>query len=237
MGTTNKIYWTYAMLLKRIQDDLDIDFTEEDFVSSNEVLGYCNEAIDTAEQLVMSMYEDYFLSRATLNTIVDKEDYPLPPTIYAHKIRRLVAKNNDYDVYTVKRIRDWHKFEEYAFDNLHNTSTRYYRYLLVNTTPGDPSIVLTPTPTDDTTSITVWFTRQANRIELDTDILDIPEANKYILAYVKNMIYTKEQNPLMARAAQDVLSERELLETTLSTMIPDADNEIEINTEFYEDHN
>ena len=110
-------YWTLDELKGKIQRDLDIEGEVfiQDASDAPELLEYINEGIDKAEEIVHSLYEDYFLDKASITLVSGTHEYDLPSAIYAHKIRRIIYRNGTR-VYTVDRIRDWHKFEAYALD-------------------------------------------------------------------------------------------------------------------------
>lgn len=234
--TTNKLYWTYQRFREKIERDLDLEINDEEeaFISNTEFLGYYNDAIDKAEQIVMSLDQDYFLTRSTVSFVADTEEYDLPSDIYAQKIRRFLYRKST-DVHTISRVRDWRKFEEYEI-NLESGSSRIYRYFLINTTPGQPKLLITPVPNETGNYGKIWYIRQANRAENDADICDIPEANNFINAYLKLRCLLKESNPLAGEAKADYIQERQDLMDTLQDKTPDADNEIEMDMTSYEEH-
>ena len=225
------LYWTYDDLNAKIRRDLDL--TEESFVTPTEMMGYVNEAIDRAEQEVHTLYEDYFLAKSSLSLVSGQEEYDLPDGIYCHKIRRVIYRQGS-KIYKVHRIGDWRKFETYEIDRT-ASSANLLSYFLLNQTPGEPKILFTPVPRESTPSITIWYIRQANRIEAGADILDIPEANNYILQYVKVRCLEKEHNPMLQKAMADLEVEKQQLVSTLAAMIPDAENEIEADFTSYEE--
>jgi hypothetical protein len=231
------IYWTYAMLKTKIENDTDIEVGDgvEAFINNEEFLGLVNEAIDRAEQTVHTLYEDYFLTRAVLPIVSGTEEYALPDSIYAHKIRRIVYRNGSA-VAEVPRVRDWHKFEKYEVSKTSSSGGNLYNYFLLNSVPGAPRLLVTPTPTESGNLFQIWFIRGANRLVLDTDVLDIPEAQNFIMAYIRMKIYEKEINPNLQKAASDVEMEKRQLEDTLTAMIPDANNEIEADYSAYGEH-
>lgn len=225
-------YWTYAELKNKVQVDLDLQ--AEDFISDSEMLAYTNEAIDRAAQEVHTLYEDYFITYSLLDLVSGVEEYSLPTDIYAHKIRRIMYRNGS-KTYKIGRIPDWHKFEEYSLDRVNGTDT-LLSYFLINSVPGEPRILMTPVPKETVTGkVKIWYIRRANTLALDTDILDIPEANNYILQYVKVRCLEKEQNPMLQKAMADLAEEKQLLVSTLAAMVPDADNEIEADFTTYQE--
>jgi len=83
--------------------------------------------------------------------------------------------------------------------------------------------------------VTCWYMRQANRLEVDSDILDIPEAANFVLRFMKNRVWEKEQNPMLQQGVASLEQERMLMVTTLAAMVPDAENNIEPDFTMYEE--
>lgn len=234
MAITTK-YWTYLELKQKVERDTDTE--AEIFIQPEEMLGYFNEAIDEVELEVKGLYEDYFLDRDTLTLVSGTSEYALPSKIYAHKIRRILYRNGSR-VYVVRRVRDWKKFEYLEVNKIYSTSgsdANEYSYFVINSTAGAPRILFTPDVSEDGTFITIWYLRQANRLETNTDVLDVPEAANFVLQHVKTRIYEKEAHPMLEKAMADLEKERNLLRDILATMVPDADNEIEMDLSFYEE--
>lgn len=229
-------YWTYTEMVAKVEQDLDTE--DEIFIQPTEMLGLFNEAIDRAEEMVHTIYEDYFLDKDTITLVSGTSEYALPSRTYAHKIRRIIYRNGSR-AYTVTRLKDWKKFEEYTSNLVGGTqgSASEYNYLFLNTVAGAPRILFTPAVGESGAYITVWFLRQANRLTTGSDVLDVPEAANFVMQYVKCRIYEKEQNPLLSIAIATLVELKTSLEGTLTTMIPDADNEIEQDMSFYEEMN
>lgn len=228
-------YWTYLEIKTKIQADLDLE--DETFVQPTELLAYANEAIDEAEAEIHSSYEDYFLSRTTVTLVNGTEGYALPSTIYANKIRGVIYKNGT-QWHMVQRIRDWRKFEEYTSQLVNpDSGSVIYRYIIDNSTAGTPKMVFSPTPVEAGSYITVWHYRNANRLTLDADICDIPEFVNFVIQYMKVRCYEKELHPNLQMAVAALEQQRQLMKATLANMVPDVDNEIEMDRSHYEEHN
>jgi len=226
-------YWTLAEITDKIKQDLDLE--AEDFVRPAELTGLINEAIDEAEAEIHALYEDYFLSKSTISITSGTEEYDLPADIYAHKIRRLVY-NNGSSVYTINRIQDWKKFEVKAIADNFATSD-LYQFFLVNSTPGSPKVVIVPKARDTGPYLTLWYLRNANRLSATTDVCDIPEFINFIFQKVTVLVHEKEGNPNLGMDYQNLERERQLMVGVLAQMVPDAENEIELDTSFYEEMN
>ena len=57
-------YWAWSEIRSKIEQECDLE--DEDFVRRDELLAYCNEAIDEAEAEIHSLYEDYFLKKVDI---------------------------------------------------------------------------------------------------------------------------------------------------------------------------
>jgi len=230
-------FWTWAEIKAKVESDLDLQ--DEDFIRNDsnydELLGYANEAIDEAESEIHTIYEDYFLKKQTITLAVDQEEYDLPTDIYAHKIRRIVYDNAGR-VYKLSRIRDWKKFEEYSIQKNYGTGETY-SYFITNATPGEPKILLVPKSKEAGAFVTVWYLRQANRLEEDDDVCDIPEFVHFVMQFMKVRVYEKEGHSNLQKAMSDLEQQRKQLNDTLSAMVPDGDNEIEADFSHYEEMN
>lgn len=227
-------YFTWAQIRTKLQNDLDL--ADEVFVTNAELLAYANEAISEAEAEIHDLYEDYYLSKAPVALVQGTSDYPLPADIYAHKIRRIIYQNGA-TIYPIERLKDWKKFEEKAVIDYYQSSiTGFYNYLIVNTTAGAPKISLVPTSRDTGSVVTVWYIRKANILVNDTDVCDVPEFINFVYQYVKCRVYEKEQNPNLQTAIPILQAQRELMQGTLASMIPDADNNIEMDLSIYREH-
>lgn len=229
-------YWTLAEMKTKIEADLDLE--DEDFVRPTELLGYINEGIDEAEAEIHDLYEDYFLKPSSDIPVSSGDSaFSIPtilPDIYADKIRRIIF-NSGGTTYPVVRLKDWHKFEQKALYDT-NQSSDLYSYMLVNSTPGNPQIIITPT-IRESGSLKVWYLRNANRLTDDADVCDIPEFVNFVFAYVKVKVYKKEGHPGLGDAIQELEQQRMQMVSTLKERVPDADNLLEMDLSGYEDMN
>ena len=228
MAITTK-FWTLGQLRTKLGRDLDLE--AEVFIRPDELTELINEAIDEAEMEIHGLSEDYFLTREIINLVAGQEEYDLPGTIYADKIRGIMY-NNGSSVYEVLREREWHKFKEYEISKNYE-SANLYRYFLLNSTPGQPKIVLFPKAEENGAYLTIWFLRQANRLEAESDVMDMKEAHNFVLQHVKCRVYEKEGNPQLANAKADLEKERNLMVATMQNRVPDNNNTIELDLEFY----
>lgn len=226
-------YWTYDEIQAKIEKDIDLE--REVFVDPDELLGYVNEGIDICEGKIHALYEDYFLTKATITLVSGTDEYNLPTDIYAHKIRAVVYKNGS-DVHTIRRAANSRKLLTYEVDKLNSTASQgSYEYMVYNPAAGTPKVLFMPPVTESGDFISIWYLRNANRLVADTDVCDIPEFVYFVIQYAKVKILFKEGHPGYAeeKARLDEL-EQEML-STLAGMVPDEDNAIEPDFSFYEE--
>lgn len=227
-------YWTYAELLAQVEKECDLE--GEIFISPSEMLGYCNEAIDNAEKIVKNTYADYFLDKQPLTLVEGSNEVSLPSRIYAHKIRRITFRSGT-KVYTIARIKDWKKFEAYEQGQASSTNSDDLVYFLINSAAGTPKIVFprNVTAAEAAATVTCWQVRQANRLVDDSDVMDIPEAANYIMAFMRYKCFSKEGHPGTSLAIAQLNAEEASLQGDLADMVPDADDELQMDASFYED--
>lgn len=226
-------YLTYGQIRDKVERDLDLE--EEQFIQPTEMLGYCNEAIDDVEAKIHTLYEDYFLANSPLPITTGTSDYDLPSGIYANKIRDVVYAKGVL-IYPIKRLPLINKFVIGAEINQQNTSL-YYRYQLHNPAGGKPKLRLYPPAKEDhSTAVTIWYIRNAARMVDDNSICDIPEFVNYVIQHMKVRCYEKEGHPNLPKALADLKRLEDLMIETLSTMVPDNDNEVEPDLGHYEEH-
>src|SRR5688572_7405510 len=98
--------WLYSEALAKIENDLDLE--DEDFISSSEMLGYFNEAIDNVEAILHKLYARYFLTTAAISLVEGTQDYSFPSDIYAMKVSKFLYNGTDekYKIRRMKRIED-----------------------------------------------------------------------------------------------------------------------------------
>jgi hypothetical protein len=212
-------------LKNRVKQELDTE--DEDFISEAELLGYIRRAVNSAENIVLTLYEDYFLAKPhTITLVSGQSEYDLPATIYAQKIRKLIydqgSTSTRYLVRKIKRLEDTATIE--PFDD--------YRYLLTND-PTGVKLTIYPTPQSSGETLRLWFLRNAKELSVGTDVIDIPEAYDYITQHVKDQCINKERMTPDAPKSAALLEEEQLLIQALTERIPDEDNEIEPDLSFY----
>jgi len=233
---------TLGEIKAKIKDDTDIN--DEEFVADTtenpELMRYINEGIDDCEALIHGLYEDYFMTRALFPVVAGTKEYALPANIYGNKIRAMLYNDTARRRYEITVIE---KLNEIIFlDDNTSDPDSYLKYKIVNDgdNPADYRVRYYPTPNvTSATNIELWYIRNATKFTTaspDTQVLDIPEFKNYIYAHVKWNIARKEKLPTDLTVASKHLSEQKrLMEDTLTSMIPDENNFVYHDIQFYND--
>ena len=220
--------WTWLEIKTKVQNDLDL--IAEDFISEAELLDYANEAIDECEAEIHTIYEDYFMTQATLSVVQGTQEIDVPSDIYADKIRKIftptIGSREAYDVMRIRNLREIPRIQ----------AEEDYRYVLVNNLDnGATSIRIYPTPRESFTA-DIWYLRNAKRLAVDADQCDIPEFVLYVLQFMKQRCYEKEGHPNVMKAMQDTARLKEKMRGVLANRVDDDDNKIIPDLSFYYDY-
>ena len=226
-------YWTYAEIKSKVLKDLGLE--QEESVRDDELLAYCNEAIDECESEIHTIYEDYFLTSATVDLVSGTSLYAMPSNIYANKIRGVVYRNGN-TVYPVTRIKELNRFIDIMMTSTNDTSASYRYFLINNSAATGIQMQLVPASRETLpAAITMWYLRNANRMVALTDICDIPEFTSFVIQWMKMRCYEKEGDGRFQAAATMTDQQRQQMVETLSAMIPDGDTSLEADTSHYRD--
>lgn len=245
--TTATLYRDLASFLLELEDEFGVAIeletaTDNDsFLTVEELIRAANRAVNRAEQLVHTIYEDYLLTYDDLTLVSDQDEYDMPSNIWAMKFRKVIY-NNGSEIYEVNRASIMDKFLQYQVDRFYNTIEDFaLEYMIVNTTPTTPKMVFSPVPKRGGNFIRRWYLRQANRFVTTADQLDIPEASNYMLAYLMYYAIKKDRRgnpgPEVEEAKANLMREEQELVATLTAMVPDGENRIEADMTHYVEHN
>jgi len=225
-------YWTYAEIKSKVETDLDLQ--SETFITPEEMLAYCNEAIDETEAEIHTLYEDYFLDSEVVSIVNGTDGYALPSNIYAHKIRDIIYRNGG-NIWPLKRIRDWKKIRDYSVWKYygHGQVTEYF---IKNSIVGEPQFILSPPNLETGDFLTVWYLRNANRMTDENSVCDIPEFVSFVIVFMKYKCMQKEGHPSTPEIIADLEQQRGQMRAVLSGMVADNDTEIEADYSHYREH-
>lgn len=217
---------TLEEIKRRIRQPLDME--EELFVEEDELLDYINAGVKECSEEIHNLNEDYFKTDSNITTVIGTSAYDLPSDIYARKIRSILF-NNGSERYEILPILDRDKM--LVRDN------DLYKYALKNSTTSGPQLVLYPAAREASASnITVNYIRDVILLEDNADELDIPEFEQFVIEYARVKILEKEmENPMLETAKANLAKSKDLMIRTLQESVPDGNNDMEIDTSFYND--
>lgn len=223
---------TWAQIRAKVKDDMDLN--DEVFIDDPELLQIANNGIDEAEAEIHRLYEDYFLKPGVIALASGTQDYALPSDIYASKIRFLFWKDGENDIYEIREI----TLMEIPSVKLTDVNVAF-RYKLINSTAAAGiRIRFFPIPQATySTQVNIYYIRNANRITADADNVDIPEFHTFVEAFIKQKVAEKENNPFLQAYIAELEKQRELMKTTLSSMIPNENATLPQDMSFYSDFN
>lgn len=219
--------WTFAEAKQKVQEDMDTE--EETFIKDSEYVSLFNEAIDDAEAKIHTMNQDYFLASSTISFVDGTSQYDMPTNIYANKIR-FIQYSKGTRRYKLERV----KLAQIE-DIVRYYTNEWYWYNIENQNGVDgPKIIIYPTPNfSHTDTLKLYYLRNANRVEVATDNIDIPEFINYIFAFVKWKIAFKELSPALNSYIEAKDRQEVIMKATLDQMVPDEDETIDPDFSHY----
>lgn len=227
---------TYEALREKIEKDLDIE--EEEFVQTEELMAYFNDAIRQAEAHIhkLGLEDIYFLNYDTPSLVSGTADYAMPTDIYLNKIINCVY-NNGSKVFEVKELKGSQRFVDKALIENDNNSDPVYQYLLKHATAAaGTKWVLIPESQETSTYITRWYIRKAQTMASDASVCDLPEVcYNFLYAYVTWRVWAKEGDGRAEPSKMILDEQRDLMISTLAEMTPDSDNQMEMDLSSYDD--
>lgn len=194
---------TYGEIELKVRTDLDLQDTDN-FIGQDEMAGYANDGIQTAEAIIMGACEDYFLTYTTLTLVQGASDISLPSDIYSQKIREIVYKNGDR-IYPLTELKDPRMFYQKAVIDRQAVSLDEYKYFLKSATAGaQDTLCITPAALESGAYLEMWYIRNAKRVPLQSSlaegasratqiaaVIDIPEWRLYVEQFMKKRCYEK----------------------------------------------
>ena len=240
---------TYNEFETKVRADLDIQDTDN-FIGQDEFAALTNEAIDMAEALIMSTFEDYFLTSSTLSLVQGASSIDLPSDIYGQKIREIVYKNGDR-IYPLTELKDPRKFYQKAVIDRQAVSLDEYSWFLKSGTAGQQdTLVITPAALESGAYLETWYIRNANRILLQAApdsasrasqlacVIDIPEWRVFLEQYVKARVYEKMDEAVkMADANSKMKMISDQMLTNLKDKKLNQETDIPPDVSHYVEHN
>jgi len=224
--------WTWQEMSDKIEADLDLQ--GEELCSPAEMLGYANSGIDEAIATIHNLNEDYFFTLDLITLVPGTSSYGMPADCYASKIRGLHFNDGStkYEITRIKRL------DRIAFIQPQDR----YEWLPTNKlndgviTDYGPMVTIFPASRDAGAFVTRFYIRDGKRLVALTDQCDVPEFAEFVMNFCKVQATVKEGHPKLDFFISELQRSRDLMVTTLTEMVPDGDNDIEMDMTHYEEH-
>lgn len=233
------------MAFKTLQDirekvERDLDIEEEEFIQPQEFIEYVNDGIAFAEAHIDKLggKDKYFLSKSDISLVLGQNEYSLPSDILKNSIKNIIYSDGTR-VYELRPAESIHMFSNLKLSEMYDYSDSNYKYLITHSVPGTEKIMISPPARKSVTNgLRVWYTRDANRLQDDADICDLPEiAMQYLYQFIKVKVYEKEKGQEWQVAKEDLAAVEKLMIESLTEQIQDpAFSEIEKDMSVYEEH-
>jgi len=226
---------TRQQIREKVMKDLDLlsqsgSYVKgADHISPDEINEHINDSIKYLSSYVHNLYEDYYLTIASISFVNGTKDYSLPNNIYINKIRR-ITYDNVATPYPLRRITNISELQ-------YIDSNDDYRYLMVNDGTSE-KIRIFPTPrASESNIVSVYYCRRAKELTSDSDALDLPEEfDNVLITDVEYRCLLKEPgNPMFTIIDNKRKEEIEQMIKTLSKRIPDDQSDIRPDYSFYRD--
>lgn len=162
---------TWGDIKAKVQRELNLQ--DELFITPQELLDYCQDAIQDAEAEIhkLNIEDQYFEAVSVLSLVSGQRDYAFPDNIYGNKITRIVYSNGDL-IYQIPRNTLKNRYEDVAYDTQYGGTNDLYRYMILNNNKTVGSrIRISPTPVE-TVGVyvkTVATTLGSNIVTVDTN--------------------------------------------------------------------
>lgn len=227
--------YTYAMIQDKLSNDLDL--INEAIVPPNEMLGYMNEALETAETAIhnLGLGDNYFKTFDWITLVPGQLLYNFPVDIYANKILKMFYNSAGpanfsvpgYRKYEVKRLRN-------VGDSLAISPGQEYCYDIINNqqSAGGNQLQILPVTVEAGQLIQRYYIRELRRLTVSTtdpyNVCELPASVNYLFQHCKWRVAKKRRiADMIAMEESSLKVEYALMQDTLREMVPDCNNMVQ----------
>lgn len=215
------------------------DLAEEVFASASEIVGYINDGLRSIEKEIHAMGGwKYFEDFVQMQTQIGQTAYDLPTNIYANRIIGFFNTTKGDEILPIKHVS--------SVVSLNGKTGDTFQYKIFNTPiladingaviSGGPKIYLYPAP-NDIYNLSLFFIRRVSEVVDDNSIIEIPEGREFLKAYVIERTLNKERLNQDAQESPRTAQLRAQLIASLSGMLADENNQMSVDSGFYNEHN
>src|SRR6478735_5239995 len=215
--------WPLSRIVSKVQDDMELH--EENFVTTEDLKQFVNDAIDDAEEIIIDCFSDFFLTYAFADVEVEDDEIELPFDIYESRLRGIWFNASGFEslspsgeAYKVKKI----KLEQLV----DVTSGDAYRYRLFNhALLGQKLKIYPPIREDSDDKFLLCYIRQARRLNETTDVLEKGIRIQYVLTHVKKAVASKIGDPMLEELKVKLDEQKNVFKRSLSRLTDDDEDD------------
>jgi hypothetical protein len=214
--------WTLADLTTKVQNDLELH--GENFVEPIDIGSFVNDAIDDAEQIIVDLFSDFFLTFKDIEVKAGQSLIPLPIDLYEARIRGFYYSESGFN--SLQPSGRCYKVKKLPLELLSNIQAGDdYQYRLINrTNVGMLLHMFPPIAEDSVNRFRLWYIRKAKRVINPSDYLENGIRPQFVLAHTKCSAMKKEGDPALEIEKQNLTAQMESLKSTLSRLSDDDED-------------
>lgn len=214
--------WTLADLTTKIQNDLELH--GENIAEPLDIGSWINDAIDDAEQIIIDLFSDYFLTFRDIKVKKGETILKLPEDIYEARIRGFYYSESGFDNGTPSGA--FYKITKLPLENIGNSMHGDdYQYRLINKTDVGHCLYVFPAIRQDSDKkFRLWYIRKAKRLVDPTNYLEKGLRPQFIIAHAKAASMMKEGDPMLEAENLRLVAQMESLRSSLSRLSDDDED-------------
>jgi hypothetical protein len=214
--------WTLADLTTKIQNDLELH--GENIAEPLDIGSWINDAIDDAEQIIIDLFSDFFLTFDDLVVKAGQKIVPLPLDSYEARIRGYFYSESGFD--DAQPSGSFYKIKKLPLELIGNSQRNDdYQYRLINKTNVGIVFYMFPAiAADSNNKFRLWYIRKAKRLLDPGDYLEKGLRPQFILAHAKAAAMKKEGDPMLEVEKLNLISQIESMKSSLSRLSDDDED-------------
>jgi hypothetical protein len=215
--------WTLDELVTKIQNDLELH--EEVFVTPGDITSFINDAIDAAEQIIIDLFSDFFLTYVDLTVKAGQTIIDLPNDLFESRMRGIYYNESGWST-TQMANQQYYKVKKMSLElNGYVQQNDAWQYRLVNSSSLTQKLFFFPAiDVDSDDRFRLWYIRRALRLKEPEDLLEKGLRPQYILSHAKCAIMQKEGDPSLDVELGNLAKQEQALVSALSRLTDDDED-------------
>ena len=214
--------WPLSRLVSKVQDDMDLH--EENFVTTEDLKQFVNDAIDDAEEIIIDCFSDFFLTYSFAEVVAEDTEIALPADIYESRIRGIWFNASGFE--SPVPTGEGYKVKKLKLERMMDVSTGdAYQYRLFNSSVLGQKLKIFPAIREDSEDqFLLCYIRQARRLYNTTDVLEKGIRVQYVLTHVKKAVASKIGDPMVEELKVKLDEQKQVIRRSLSNLTDDDED-------------